>query len=236
MQIDNNINIYGNKDPRKMPTYIISEASRYLHLSPSTLRTWIKGRSYIYQDINSFSKPIISQPGNNTSLLSFEHLIEAHIIKALRTIHRVSMRNLKIALDTAEKKFGITNLLLSPFLKAGAGQLFLDEYGALINLSRSGQYAMKRILEAHLERVEYDSVNLPSRFYPFLIATAADNRKVIVIDPTISFGKPVIVKKFISTSVIVNRIDAGEDIKNVADDYDLDTQDINDAILYERAA
>ena len=50
------------------------------------------------------------------------------------------------------------------------------------------------------------------------------------------FGKPVIAKKFISTSVIVNRIDAGEDIKDVADDYDLDTQDIDDAIIYERAA
>jgi len=230
------INIYGGKDPRKIPTYSLTEVSRYLRLSRSTLRAWVKGRTYIYHEMLSFSKPVIAQSESRISFLSFEHLIEAHILKALRTIHQVSMNKLRIALETAQNKFGIDNLLLSPYLKTGAGELFLDRYGELINLSKSGQYAMKQILEAHLERIEYDSDKLPLRFYPFLLADSIEGRKIIVIDPLISFGKPVIVRKFISTSVIVNRIDAGEDIKDVADDYDLDTQDINDAIIYERAA
>lgn len=236
MKNENEINIYGDQDPRKIPTYSISEASRYLRLSFSTLRAWTKGRHYIYQNTRSYSAPVVSEPGNIISLLSFEHLIEAHIIRALRTTHGVSMRNLRTALDTAQNKFAIKNLLLSPDLKTGAGELFLDKYGSLINLSKSGQFAMKQILEDHLERVEYDAINMPFRFYPFLIANSTQSRKIIVIDPMISFGKPVITNRNISTSVIVNRIDNGEDIKEVADDYDLDVEDIRDAILYERAA
>ena len=91
------------------------------------------------------------------------------------------MKNLRIALEAAQNKFGVENLLLSPHLKTGAKELFLDRYGELINLSKSGQYAMKQILEAHLERVEYDSFNLPLRFYPFLLPDFAERKKNIVM-------------------------------------------------------
>ena len=145
------------------------------------------------------------------------------------------MRNLRTALEVAQNKFGINNLLLNPDLKMGAGELFLDRYGKLINLSKSGQYAMKKFLNTHLERVDYGSDSLPSRFYPFLLDDS-NRKKVIVIDPKISFGKPVVARKNISTSIITDRVDAGEDIQDVAFDYDLDPQDIEDAIIYERAA
>jgi len=228
--------IYGGNDPRVIPAYALTEASKYIHLPVSTLRSWIKGRTYTYQDTLSFSQPLISQQKDKAPFISFNQLIESHILKALRTIHHVSMKNVRIALETAQQKFDIENLLLSSHLKTGAKELFLDRYGELINLSRSGQYAMKEILEAHLERVEYDSFNLPFRFYPFLLSDSTKGKKSIVIDPAISFGKPVIAKKNISTLVIANRIDAGELMEDVADDYDLDPQDIKDAIIYEKAA
>ena len=236
MKTNVTVNPYKESDPRKMPAYTLAEASRYLRISPSTLRAWVKGRTYTYRDADFFSKQVISSSELQTPFLSFEQLVEGHIIRALRKMHRVSMQNLKTALGAAQEKFGINNLLLSPQLKTGAGQLFLDRYSELINLSKSGQYAMKRILEAHLERVEYDASKLPLRFYPFLSNDHIESRKVIVIDPLIAFGKPVVARRHISTCVIVDRIDAGEAIQDVADDYGLDLQDVNDAILYERAA
>ncbi|MBN2418891.1 MAG: DUF433 domain-containing protein [Deltaproteobacteria bacterium] len=237
MNIEKNIDIYGDQDPRRIPNYTAAEASKYLRLSVSTLRSWAKGRGYTYQDVYTFSGPIMGKSREGIeSLLSFENIIEAHIIKSLRTIHGVSMKKLKVALDTAENKFGINNLLLSPNMRAAAGQLFLEQYGQLINLSLSGQYAMKKIFEAHLRRVEYDIDGLPMRFYPFLKPDSDDSKKSIVINPFVSFGKPTVANRNISTYVIVNRIDAGEDINDVADDYDLDIQDVEDAIIYERAA
>jgi len=58
----------------------------------------------------------------------------------------------------------------------------------------------------------------------------------IGIDPTIAFGRPVVLSRGISTATIVERIDAGETLRAVADDYGLTTTDVEQAVVYERAA
>jgi uncharacterized protein (DUF433 family) len=40
----------------------------------------------------------------------------------------------------------------------------------------------------------------------------------------------------VSTTAIAGRIDAGESIAELAEDYDLKPQEIEEAVLYERAA
>lgn len=42
------------------------------------------------------------------------------------------------------------------------------KYGELVNLSKSGQMAMKLVLDAYLKRVEWDGEDLSIRLYPFL--------------------------------------------------------------------
>lgn len=42
--------------------------------------------------------------------------------------------------------------------------------------------------------------------------------------------------KGVSTSAIVGRIDAGETVADIAADYDLGRSEVEQAILYERAA
>ena len=95
---------------------------------------------------------------------------------------------------------------------------------------------MRQVLEAHLVRVSWDATRLPTRLHPFLLGDATNQAMPIAIDPTISFGRPVIVKKGISTAAIVERIDAGEALADIAADYDLTTEDVEQAVLYERAA
>ena len=58
----------------------------------------------------------------------------------------------------------------------------------------------------------------------------------IVIDPTISFGRPIVVSRGISTAAIVDRVDAGEAVAAIAADYNLSEEDVEHAVLYERAA
>ena len=43
-----------------MPAYGILEAAQYLRLPPSTLRDWVKGRSYPTEKGRRFSAPLIS--------------------------------------------------------------------------------------------------------------------------------------------------------------------------------
>ena len=57
-----------------------------------------------------------------------------------------------------------------------------------------------------------------------------------MIDPRVSFGRPTAAGSGISTAALVDRVDAGEDIQTLADDYRLDVAQIEDAVLYEKAA
>lgn len=228
------IDIYGGHPASEVPTYNFAEAARYLHIATATLRSWVLGRPYPRRDKEGFFQPLIRLPEEDKKQLSFSNLVEAHVLWALRTTHSVSMHNVRAALDFAEAKLGINRLLLSPELRTDAGDLFLEKYGELLNLSKSGQLAMKKILEAYLDRVEWD-IHRPSRLFPF-IAGEVLGSKVIVIDPLVSFGRPVVARKAIGTSVIVSRIDAGETVEDLALDYGLDPSEIEEAILYEQAA
>jgi uncharacterized protein (DUF433 family) len=157
------------------------------------------------------------------------------VLRSLRTDHGVSLEAVRQALDYAEAELNIDRLLLREDLQTGAGQLFLDRYGQLMNLSRSGQLAMRELFAEHLERVVWDDTRFPVRLYPFL-TTAASAERPIAIDPGIAFGRPVVLASGVSTRVISERIDAGETPADLASDYGMVEADVRKAVLYEKAA
>ncbi|MDA0991597.1 MAG: DUF433 domain-containing protein [Verrucomicrobia bacterium] len=223
-------------DRRDAPAYAIAEAAHYLRLPAATLRSWVLGRQYPTAEGGARFRPLIRPASRKPPLLSFWNLIEAHVLRSLRTEHGVSVPALRSALNYSEKELGIQRLLLRPELRTNAGKVFLERYGALIELSASGQLAMRRVLEEYLKRVEWDRSNFPVQLYPFLPGGAATEERPIVIDARIAFGRPVIASKSISTHAIAERIDAGESVDDVAADYGLDLSEIEQAAVYERAA
>jgi len=214
----------------------LAEAARYLRLPPATLRSWVIGGTYATGAGRAEFKPILRLPGGSRSELSFNNLVEAHVLRALRTDHRVKLQAVRDSLRYAERELGIKRLLLSSELRTNAGALFLDRYGELIELSSSGQLAMRRLLEAYLKRVEWDKAKIPVRLYPFVRSDSMEGPKPIVIDSAIAFGRPIIARKSVSTAVIVDRMDAGESVAEIAKDYDLTQQEVEEAVVYERAA
>ena len=145
-----------NTDPRNQPAYPLSEGAKYLRLPVATLRAWTLGRPYPTSKGQRHFTPLIRPAAPRPVTLSFLNLIEAHTLRALRTDHAVSIKAVRKAVDFAEHELGIDRLLLRPELRSEAGQLFLDRYGQLINLSASGQLAMRQLLDAHLARVMWD--------------------------------------------------------------------------------
>lgn len=227
--------LYGDFAPEEKPRYSVARAAEYLSISPSTLRSWVRGRTYPKGgDIVTW--PPVIKAGN---LLSFNNLFEAYVLRALRVDHGVKMAAVRQALDYAEREFGIPRLLLSRELQAAPGNVFLERFGQLINLNLSGQLAAKELLSAVLERVARNPSGLPARIFPagsYDISSLRLAPKLVTIDPAVSFGRPILTSKGIRTAVIVGRIDAGEEPHFVANDYGLTPEEINAAIFYERAA
>jgi uncharacterized protein (DUF433 family) len=221
---------------RDAAAYTLAEAAHYARLPAATLRSWVLGRQYPVAVGSGRFPPLIRPASQRPPLLSFSNLIEAHVLRSLRTEHGVPVKALRSALAFAERELGIDRLLLRPELRTDAGRVFLDRYGQLIDLTASGQLAMRRVFAEHLKRVEWDSSRFPVRLFLFVSAAAPSEECPIVIDPRIAFGRPVVLRKGISTSAIAGRIDAGESVEAIAADYELGPSDIEHAILYERAA
>ena len=220
-------------DIRDAPAYSFAEASRYLGVPHATLRYWVVGRAHRNDPELAVCKPLIRAPSGSRNRVSFNNLVEAHVLRGLRTIRGVRMTAVRDALTYAEEALGIDRLLLRDELRTSGQDLFLEHLGSSITLSRSGQMAMRKLLAAYLARVERDDHALPSRLYPLRAEWSAD--KPIVIDPRISFGRPTVARSGVSTGALVQRIDAGERVEVLARDYGLEIAQIEDAILYERA-
>lgn len=223
-------------DLRDQPAYTLTEAARYLRLPPATLRSWVLGRPYPKGEGVAHFQPLIQPSSAQPPVLSFWNLIESHVLRSLRTQHGVSIQALRTALSYAERALGIDRLLLRDELRTDAGRMFLDRYGQLLDLSASGQLAMRHLLAEHLKRVEWDEWKFPVRLYPFLSGETASVDKPIAIDPKIAFGRPVITRAGVSTAAIAERVDANESIADLAADYGLSESEIEQAVLFERAA
>ena len=223
-------------DPRNQPAYSLAEAARYLKVAPATLRSWVAGRPYPKATGTAHSSPLIRPAGYPPPVLSFWNLIEAHVLRALRSEHGVSMDALRKAIRFAECSLHVDRLLLSPELRTDAGRLLLERYGELIDLSASGQIAMRRTFNEHLARVEWDDWKFPVKLYPFVSSSALSSVRAISIDAQVAFGRPVLALSGVTTATIAGRIDAGETPEAVADDYDVSIEQLEEAVLYERAA
>ena len=222
-------------DARFAPAYGVSEAARYLNIPPSTLRSWISGVRY-HSDRRNF-EPVIIVPPAEIVQLSFVNLVEAHVLVALRRVHKVRLQDIRVALDTLEKQFPEQPhpLAFETFATDGK-DLFLKHIGQLINLSRRGQLEMEEVIDMYLHRIEYDTGG-PVILYPFTRSSFQEDGqpKAVLMNPYISFGRPVLAGRGVPTELVFERFNAGELIDALAKDYGRKRWEIEEAIRYESA-
>jgi uncharacterized protein (DUF433 family) len=217
-------------DPNELPRYSVPEAAHYLRMSKATLKSWLATRG---DRDEKLGPGLIHRPDPESPGLSFSNLIEAHVLLALRTEYRVKMKEVRIALDYARRVRRIDRVLLSPDLRATKGNVFLEKLNELTNLGKGGQAAMPEILGAYLKRIEWNVKGLPLRIFPLTRPEQLDSPKILAIDPKIAFGRPVVHRRAITTSVIAERFRAGESSAALADDYDLEVFEVEEALRYE---
>lgn len=220
-------------DPRDLAAYTYVEASKALGIPPSTIGAWVRGQRYRRKDDTGFFEPVIQRPDPEDTRLSFKNLVEAHVLRSLRTGHEVSLAAVREALRIAEEHHGIERLLIHAELRTSAGELFLDQYERLVTLSKAEQLVIRETFQSYLRRVEYDESSLPRRLFPITALDGRDEEPVISISAYVSFGRPIITRAGISTGAIRSRIDAGESIEHVARDYGLEESEVDAALRYE---
>src|SRR5215467_13691017 len=226
--------IYGGNDPREIPAYRVTDAASYLGLPVTTLRAWSRGMNYTHKDgSKGYFKPVFSLPDPDSSLLSYLNLVEAFVLSSLRRKHLIDLYKIRAAIDSLQARFNSAHPLAEHEFQTNGIDLFVEEYGQLINVGHGGQLAMREILEAYLTRVEHDPSGRAARLYPFIRLTGTDQPRNVVINPYVSFGKPVIAGTGLPTRVVAERFKAGDTIPQIAANYGRKEEEINDALRYE---
>ena len=226
-------NLRSKRDLRDIPAYGINEAAHYLGIPKATLRSWVLGRYYPTGTGKRFFRHIIELPEKERCLLSFVNLVEAHVLDAIRRAHGVALWRARKAVNYLRKELGSKHPLAEQKFVTDRVDLFVEMFGQLVNISQEGQLVIKELIRTHLQRIERDTSGLPVRLYPFTRERKADEPKTIVIDPYISFGRPILAGTGIATTIVAQRYKAGESIEELAEDYGRSRTDIEEAIRCE---
>lgn len=226
----------GRLDVRfSMPLYTQAEAARYLGMSDSTFKYW----THAYDRPGRTGKihhgaPIITRVQSDASSgasVPFIGLAEAVFLAALRST-RIPLQRIRPAVEEIQKEIGVDYALASKRLHTDGAELLWEvsaktdlgpgERSALV-VVRNGQYVFREVVEQYLQNITYGSdgfairVELPGYEVARLIA-----------DPDINFGRPFFASNGAPVSTVLSRLHAGEPLPDVADDYDLDPDEVRE--------
>jgi len=208
-----------NQNVFDAPAYSCMQAAHYTGLPYQTLRSWIGADG------------LIRTPEPST--LSFNNLTEAHVLKAMRKDHKLSLQAIRKALKELEHHRHNAHPLLDESFETDGVSLCIRINDEIINLSQKSQREIKAFVSLYLQRVKRDASGRVTRLYPFVVTESAEEPRHISISPTVSFGKPVLAGTGISTSVIVGRFNARDSVADLAREYDVAPAVLEEAIRWE---
>lgn len=205
--------------------YTLPDAARVLRLSAPKISGWLRAES------GTRAGEFLAKGEGRDRHFDFHTLIELYAVAFLRE-KGVPMPAIRRARDELSRRFETAH----PFALKGlllSGRDILKELGdgALLELGKSGQTAFEQVLAPFCEKLEFDrETGLASAFFP-------DGRKSsVVVDPKRAFGKPVIFGTATPTETIAALIRAGESKEQVAEDYRLKPEQVEDAWRFENRA
>jgi len=230
-QLEPNVNIFDS------PSYRAREVAYLLAVPDSTVRAWCFGQSSTDRAGTArHFVPVIRPADPKNRLLSFSNLCEIHLLAAITRKHRVPLQRVRRALDYVRQELNSDRPLLDKEFQTNGLDLFLEQSGQLVNVSRHGQTALRGEFERALSRVERNQRGSPIRLFPFtrIPGRSPEQPTIVAIDPRIAFGRPVVAKARVATEVIADRFGAGDSPAEMAKDYGVGEEEILEALRYEQ--
>jgi uncharacterized protein (DUF433 family) len=206
-----------------------AEAARLLQVAQSTLHYWLEGgvrRGKTY-------KPVIRvEPLGDRSAVTWAEFIEAGLLREYRRRHNVPMAELRAFIDLLRARYSVPyplahrrpfiadrKLLLEAQTTAG-----LDADFCLVAVV-SGQLILTPPSQSFVERVTWTG-DVAASWRPH-----DDPKSPVRMEPDVRFGRPAV--RGVSTEVLWEHTEAGEDVGEVAEGFDLSADDVHWALAYE---
>lgn len=221
-------------DFRRIPAYTFTEAAHYLRISVTRLRTWCTGRR-TSGDRQGYQK-IIRLDGRGKERLSFLNLVEAHLLLSLQRRQHIQLQEICRVLKWMSSKLRLSRPLLEVRFATDGARLYVERISQVIDISSDEQRAMRETIEAYLSRVERDSSGIPVKLHLFTRKQPmSDAARIVVIDPAVAFGRPVFAGTRLPTIIVADRFKAGDTLQDLADDYRITPQELEEGLRVEFA-
>lgn len=183
-------------------THSLQDVSQYLHIPIKNIQSWAILFGYTAKERSHLPIPSVNYSIRDSYLLSFNNIVEAHIIQAIHSTTKVRVDEIRNALNIVGEQLDIKEYpLLNQRFSVNGVKIFVENYVRSISANNDTQDRLKLALDNHLSRIEFDRDGLPSKLYP-IRPNSVNSPKIVSIDPTIAFGSLVINGTGITTSIL----------------------------------
>jgi len=207
--------------------YNLKEASRYTGLNRARIREWFRGRTSGPSPRPVFLGEYDVVDGEYA--ISFLDLAEVFVAGQLRE-HGVSLRTIRRAHARLQVDWETKHPFSKKGMRTGGKEMLarvLDgDEGEQASEVISKTLVFEKVLLPVLDRIEYDQATALARKWHLA--------KLVVIDPAISFGKPIIEPVALSTKILASAFYAnGQDAKLVANWFNTRPEYVEAAVDFE---
>ncbi|RKP45549.1 DUF433 domain-containing protein [Trinickia fusca] len=212
--------------------YTLQEAEKLTGAKAREVSRWLFG--YSFKDGHSLPLWTTQLAELDEKVIGFRDLLELRVVKAFRS-HNVPLRVIRVAIENAKAMFGTDYpLTANRFLTDGKTVFYEALMGhgeiELTDLLRR-QLVFEHIVRPELYAgIEFAADGHAKRWFPLR------HNHAVVLDPEISFGKPVLAEYGVRTDLVVETYEVEKSRKMAASLYGIPISAVDAAIRYERLA
>ncbi len=219
--------------------YPLHRAARLVGEDARTVRRWLKGYSWKHSDGRRTSEPLWALQYAEDADLADEQVLGFRDLLELRTVARfgqcgVPLRVVRETIQIAREDLGDYPLHSRRFVTDGR-KIFLEaveragDDTKMLDI-RDRQFAFESVIRPSLiEGIEYGANSQALRWYP------EPKRKLIVLDPALQFGEPIIADSGVPTDTLAAAFKAEQgDAQRVARLYRVTPQAVRAAVAFEQ--
>ena len=209
--------------------YSEAEAARILTVPKTTLHWWLEGgerRRKVYP-------PVLRPEPTGSTSVTWAEFVEAALLRCYRRDLNVQLGELRRFIDRLRDETGVPYPLAHHRPWVAGGRLILDQQReaglpddlALVAITTNQALIFTDPAEAFLRRVDWKD-DVAAGWHPH-----DDEASPVRCDPLVRFGRPMI--RGVSTETINEHLRAGEDEADVAEQFDLEVEDVQWAKAFD---
>jgi uncharacterized protein (DUF433 family) len=219
------------------PAYSIAEASRLVGIPRWSVSRYLRGYEYKYHTLEEEREgkqpPVVYQSRESFTYASFLDLVDLLFVKEFLK-RGFSLQYLRRALDEAKTYLGTPHFARNEFYTSESDIILkLPKDGYMIALMKHGQIAIPEIVKQLSVKLDFEDITefgWARRWYP------KGKKSLIVIDPLVSFGRPTLIGRSVTTHNIYDLyLGENKQIDPVCEWFDIPIPEIRAAVRFEHS-